>query len=118
MLGGRRSYQETAGKVLNYLHGLMIVVREVIFRDVGQQSIRDRDTVFEGAGARGMLDKSTDRGVIRRQMSQLVAHMTRARNSVGFSDSVARTGHQFEQRQFIRHRGEAMESNEVQADQS
>ena len=61
-----------------------------------------------------MLDKSAHGRVIRREMGQLVAHVARARDSVGLGDRIARARHQFEQRQFVRHRGEAMESDEGQ----
>ena len=51
-------------------------------------------------------------------MRQLVAHVTRARDAVGLRDRVARARHQFEQRQLVRHRGEAMEAHEGQREQS
>ena len=115
VLDARAGHEQAAAHVLHHLDRLVIIRGELVLCHVGHQRVRHRDPrrhdgVLLGRGH----DQPLHRGVIAGQLGQLLADVAGLLDAVVFGNRLRRTGQEFQQRQLVRHRGEAVELDERQ----
>ena len=88
---------KTSGEILHGFDGLVKLAREGPLGHVGREHVRVRDAVFHFAAKRGKFCQPAHGFGVSAEPRQLVAHVSRAIDAVGFRHHDSRAHHRVQQ---------------------